>query len=81
MYMLVYAPIPFLAMCTGGSEPMRGDEGMPGTFPEKATLIKDPSLFWQPPLQALQGSAAQGDLGDVTGVAVAGDGSLWALYR
>lgn len=40
-------------------------------LPSRAAFVADPCPFWKPPAS----------MGDVTGVAVAGNGELWALVR
>ncbi len=82
---MVFAPHPFLTFCTGGD--MAADEDMPGVMPRGGKLLPDPSPFWRPPgSRAAAGDRSQQQqqhaaLGTVSGVALGGDGSLWAFYR
>eukprot|EP00197_Chlamydomonas_leiostraca_P013619 CAMPEP_0202860488 /NCGR_PEP_ID=MMETSP1391-20130828/2163_1 /ASSEMBLY_ACC=CAM_ASM_000867 /TAXON_ID=1034604 /ORGANISM="Chlamydomonas leiostraca, Strain SAG 11-49" /LENGTH=823 /DNA_ID=CAMNT_0049539651 /DNA_START=226 /DNA_END=2694 /DNA_ORIENTATION=+ len=72
MYMMVYGHHPIISMCDGDS--FQVGEDTPGVLPRAASFAPDPCPFWQPP-------PGSGPLGDATGVALAGDGSVWALYR
>ncbi len=87
-YMMVYSPQPFITMCSGAD--MSSSGNMPGTMARDGQFVLDPCLFWKPPGRGLGAVEPVGvdprdmaahDLGDVTGVAIGGDASLWAFYR
>lgn len=76
MYMMVYARHPVISMCNTGE--FGHSDTSPGGMPKQSIWVPDPCPFWQPPVPK---GASGANLGDATGVAVGGDGSLWALYR
>lgn len=84
MYVMVYAPHPYVVMCDNGIVNFR-EENI-GSMPLAATMQLDPSPFWHPPLPQsapapVGGKDTRMDVGDATAVAVAPDGSVWVLYR
>ncbi|KAF6260690.1 PHM/PNGase F domain-containing protein [Scenedesmus sp. NREL 46B-D3] len=77
MYLMVYAALPHIEMCNDGSSMV--DERSPGNMPRAAALLPDPFPLWKPP--RLTDAANKSVLGNVAGVAMGPDGTLWALHR
>ncbi|GFR52234.1 hypothetical protein Agub_g14767 [Astrephomene gubernaculifera] len=88
MYVMVYGKTPYMTMCDDDRLDIREDS--PGALPRRATLLPDPSPFWQPPRpqgggsggsSSSKGGISTAPYGEATGVATGPDGSLWVLYR
>ena len=71
--MMVYGWTPFITMCAGGGFGLGADS--PGSLTDSMRLISDPSPFWSPPVPK------KSKLGEMSGLVVAADSSLWGLYR
>ena len=71
--MMVYGWTPFITMCAGGGFGL--GEAAPGSLTHTMKLLADPSPFWAPPVPT------KSKLGEMSGLVVAADSSLWGLYR
>ena len=71
-YMMVFGWTPFITMCAGQFN--LGDDAS-GALAPSAKFVLDPSPFWAPPVPN------QSKLGEMSGLVVAADSSLWGLYR
>ena len=72
---MVYGQQPYLTMCSGSGQTFPADENTPGYLSPSAKVVEDPSPFWAPPVPN------KSKLGEMSGIAVAEDSSLWGLYR
>ncbi|GMH42040.1 hypothetical protein BSKO_09959 [Bryopsis sp. KO-2023] len=83
MYMMTYSEIPHFVSCSGdySIENMEG----PGGIPKDNSIVTESSVLgaWKPPGERKNASKENksDSVGQVSGVAVAEDGSIWIIHR